>query len=117
VALGLSMKEIYGVMSFGVAQRTREIGIRIALGADRGRVVGMIVREGARLAAIGTAIGLAGALALTRLLRTLLFEVAPSDPVTYAGIVLVIGAAALLASWLPARQAGRVEPTEALRRG
>jgi len=117
VALGLAVMGIYGVMSFGVAQRTREIGIRIALGADRGRVVGMIVREGARLAAIGTAIGLAGALALTRLLRTLLFEVAPSDPATYAGIVVVIGAAALVASWLPARQAGRVEPTEALRRG
>ena len=117
VALGLAVMGIYGVMSFGVAQRTREIGIRIALGADRGRVVGMIVREGARLALIGTVLGVAGALALTRLLRTLLFDVAPTDPVTYVGIVAVIGMAALIASWLPARQAGRVEPTEALRKG
>ena len=117
VALGLAVMGIYGVMSFGVAQRTREIGIRIALGADRGRVVGMIVREGARLALIGTGIGLVGALAVVRLLRTLLFDVAPTDPVTYVGIVAVIGVAALIASWLPARQAGRIEPTEALRKG
>lgn len=116
VALGLAVMGIYGVMSFGVAQRTREIGIRIALGADGTRVLRMIVREGAVLATIGAAIGLAAAFALTRLLRTLLFEVAPTDPVTYAGIVVVVGVAALVASWLPARQAARVEPTEALRR-
>ena len=117
VALGLAAMGIYGVMAFGVAQRTREIGIRIALGADSHRVVGMIVRQGALLAGIGTVIGLAGAFALTRLLRTLLFDVAPSDPLTYAGIVVLIGVAALFASWFPARQAGRVDPTEALRRG
>lgn len=116
IALGLAFMGIYGVMSFGVAQRTREIGIRIALGADRTRVLRMIVREGAVLVTIGAAIGLAAAFALTRLLRTLLFEVAPTDPVTYVGIVVVVGVAALVASWLPARQASRVEPTEALRR-
>ena len=115
VALGLAVMGIYGVMAFGVSQRTREIGIRIALGADRGRVIGMIVREGAVLATIGAALGLAGAFALTRLLRTLLFEVAPDDPMTFAVIIAVVAAAALAASWLPARQAGRVEPTEALR--
>jgi putative ABC transport system permease protein len=117
VALALAVMGIYGVMSFGVAQRTREIGIRIALGADRQRVLRMIVREGAALATIGTAIGLIAALALTRILRTLLFEVTPTDPMTYLVIVAVVAGAALAASWFPARQAARVEPTEALRRG
>ena len=117
VALGLAVMGIYGVMSYGVASRTREIGIRIALGAHRANVVGMIVREGSLLAAIGVAIGLAGAFALTGLLRTLLFEVTPTDPLTYVGIVIVIAVAAMLASWIPAQHAGRVEPTEALRRG
>jgi predicted permease len=117
VALGLAVMGIYGVMSFGVSQRTREIGIRIALGADRGRVVRMVVREGVVLAVIGAGVGLSGAFAVTRLLRTLLFGVEPTDLATYLGIVAVIGVAALAASWLPARQAGRVEPTEALRRG
>jgi putative ABC transport system permease protein len=117
VALGLAVMGIYGVMSFGVAQRTREIGIRMALGADQGRVLGMVIREGATLAALGTVAGLAAALALTRILRTLLFEVTPSDPTTYLAIVLVVVTAALVASWLPARRAARVDPTEALRRG
>ncbi len=107
---------IMNILLVSVTERTREIGIRIALGADRTRVLRMIVREGAVLVTIGAAIGLAAAFALTRLLRTLLFEVAPTDPVTYVGIVVVVGVAALVASWLPARQASRVEPTEALRR-
>jgi predicted permease len=117
VALGLAVMGIYGVMSFGVAQRTREIGVRMALGADHGRVLGMMIREGATLAALGTLAGLGAALALTRILRTLLFEVTPADPMTYLAIVLVVVAAALMASWLPARRAARVDPAEALRRG
>jgi predicted permease len=116
VALGLAVMGIYGVMSFGVTQRTREIGIRIALGAGRGQVLRMVVREGAAMAAVGTMIGLVAALALTRILRTLLFEVTPTDPATYLAIVLVVAGAALLASWLPARRAAQIEPTEALRR-
>lgn len=117
VALGLAVMGVYGVMSFGVAQRTREIGIRIALGADRSRVLRMVVREGAVLAGIGTVIGLAAAIGVTRILRTLLFEVTPGDPLTYVGIVLVVIASTLVASWLPARKAAGIEPTEALRRG
>jgi len=115
VALALALMGIYGVMAFGVVQRTREIGIRMALGADRGRVLGMIMREGALLALLGTAAGLAGAFALTRLLQSLLFEVTATDPTTYAAIVVVVMAAATAASWIPARRASRVEPTEALR--
>ncbi len=116
VALSLAVMGIYGVMSFGVTQRTREIGIRVALGADRSRVLRMVIREGALLAGTGTVIGLAAAFAATRLLRTLLFEVTPSDPATYVAIVAVVAAAALVASWLPARRAAGIEPTEALRK-
>jgi len=115
VALGLAAMGIYGVMAFGVAQRTREIGIRIALGADGRRVLRMVIREGATLAAIGGGVGLAAAFATTRILRSLLFEVTVTDPVTYAAIAAIIAVAALVASWLPARKAARVNPTEALR--
>jgi predicted permease len=117
VALSLAALGIYGVMSLAVAQRTREIGIRLALGADRRRVMRLVVGEGIGLATWGAAIGLAGALLATRVLRSLLFEVRPSDPVTYVTVVLLLGGAAALASWIPARRATRVEPTEALREG
>ncbi len=117
VALALAAMGIYGVISWGVAQRTREIGIRLALGADQRTVLGMLLREGAVLAAIGTVAGLLAAFALSRIMRTMLFGVAPSDPGTYASIVVVVAGATLFASWLPARRAARVEPTEALRRG
>jgi len=115
VALTLSVIGIYGVMSLMVTQRRRELGIRMALGADQGAVRAMVVREAAVLAALGTLIGLAGAVAFSRVLSTLLFEVEPIDPPTYGAIVLVLGAAALAASWIPARRATRVDPTEALR--
>jgi predicted permease len=117
VALALAVIGIYGVMSFAVLQRTREIGIRMALGADRQGVLRLVIGEGMWLAAIGTVIGLAAALALSRVLGSMLFDVKPSDPITYAGIVLLLAAAAMLASWLPARRASRVNPTEALRVG
>jgi len=116
-ALLLAVIGIYGVMSLVVSQRTREIGIRMALGADRSRVRGLVVREGLVLAAAGAAIGIVAALALTRVLRSMLYDVHPADPVTYAAIVVLLAAAAAIASWLPARRASQVEPTEALRAG
>jgi hypothetical protein len=100
----------YGVISFGVAQRTREIGIRVALGAQRREVVRMIVRQGLALALAGGVTGLLAALAATRMLRSLLFKVVPSDPATYAAIHAVLAAAVLLASWIPARRANRHSP-------
>jgi putative ABC transport system permease protein len=117
VALGLAVIGIYGVMAFGVAQRVREIGIRMALGAGRDRVVAMVLREGVTMAAIGTVLGVIAALLLTRLLRSMLFQVGPADPAVYVAMIGVVIAATLFASWIPARQAARVEPTEALRKG
>jgi predicted permease len=115
VALSLAVVGIYGVMSFAVAQRTREIGIRMALGADRRSVLRLVLGEGIGLAVIGAGVGLVAALALSRVLYSLLYEVRPTDPVTYATIAAILGGAALLASWIPARRASRVNPTEALR--
>ena len=115
VGLVLASVGIYGVMSYGVIQRTREFGVRMALGARPTDVRAMVVREGAMLTAIGIGVGLVGAFALTRLMRTLLFAVTPTDPMTYIGIALVLGAVALLASYLPARRGTRVDPVIALR--
>ena len=106
---------IYGVISYAVSQRTREIGIRIALGAPQQSVRRMFVREGLMLTAIGVACGVAAAAGLTRLMNALLFEVSPLDPVTYCAVSLVLAAAALLASYIPARRATAIEPVEALR--
>jgi predicted permease len=114
-ALVLAVLGIYGVMAFGVSQRTREIGIRIALGAERGDVVRLVVGQGAALTALGLGLGLIAALSATQLLRSLLYDVAPSDPTTFAAVVAILGVAGVLASWLPARRAARLEPTEALR--
>jgi predicted permease len=117
VALVLAMMGIYGVMAFGVAQRTREIGIRVALGADRGRVLALILREGALLAGAGVMIGSVAAVAFTRVLRTMLFEVTATDVPTYGTMILVLAVAVLLASWVPARRAASVDPVTALRGG
>ncbi|MDB4877648.1 MAG: permease [Gemmatimonadetes bacterium] len=114
-ALSLAAIGIYGVMSLAVAARTREIGIRIALGADRARVQRLVVGEGLALVAAGAVIGLGGALVATRLLRSLLFDLTPSDPITYVTIVALLGVAAVVASWIPARRAARVDPVVALR--
>jgi putative ABC transport system permease protein len=114
-ALSLAVIGIYGVLSFAVTARTREIGIRIALGAERARVQRLVIGEGIGLVCVGAIVGLAGALAATRVLRTFLFDLTPGDPVTYVAIVLVLGMAALLASWIPARRASRVDPVVALR--
>ena len=115
VALVLSAIGIYGVLSLAVASRTREIGIRMALGAEQHRVRGLVIGEGVGLAAVGAVIGIAGALASTRVLSTMLFDLTPNDPLTYAGIVVILGMAVVLASWLPARRAARVDPVVALR--
>jgi putative ABC transport system permease protein len=115
VALALATLGVYGVISFATAQRTREIGVRVALGATRRDVVRLVVGQGLAIAAAGAAAGLAGALASTRALRSLLYEVAPSDPATFAGIVALLALAVAAASWLPARRAAGVAPTEALR--
>lgn len=117
IALALAMLGIYGVMSFAVAQRTREIGIRMALGADKGRVLSLVVGEGVLLAGVGVTIGLVAALMLTRVLGNLLFGVAPNDPWTYGVMVVLLAIAACGASWIPARRAAGVDPVQALRQG
>ena len=115
LALVLAAIGIYGVMSFDVNRRTQEIGIRMALGAKPGDVMRSVLGGGGKLAAIGTAIGMAGALALTRYLRTLLYEVSTTDPVALASAAALLGVVALAAVWLPARRATRVDPVVALR--
>jgi len=115
IAIVLAAVGIYGVMSFAVRQRTNEIGIRMALGARSEDVVRHVVRQAGALILIGTAIGLAGALAATRVLSSALYEVQPHDPQTYVAIVMILIAASLLASYLPARRASTIDPSITLR--
>jgi putative ABC transport system permease protein len=115
VGLTLASIGIYGVMAYAVAERTHEIGVRMALGADRADVLRMVLGEATRLAAAGVAIGLAGAAATTQLIRSLLFGVTPSDVPTFAGIAALLAATAFVASYIPARRATRVDPMVALR--
>ena len=102
-------------MAFSITQRTREMGLRMALGAQRQRILGMVVRHGMVQVVIGLAIGLAGAIAFGRVLRGLLFEVQPSDPITFTTALLALAAAALIAIVIPARRAVAVDPAIALR--
>ena len=115
LALLLCAIGVYGVTAYAVSQRTREIGIRMALGADRRAVRDLVLREAVRLAAAGVALGLAGAFAATRLLRGFLFEIGPADPLTHAAVAALLAAVAVAASALPARRAARLNPLVALR--
>ena len=115
MALLLGIVGIYAVISYAVSQRRREIGIRLALGAQPREIRGLFVRRGLILVGTGLAIGLGGALGFTRLMESLLFGISPLDPVTFTAMPIVLAAAAVLASYLPARHAVAVDPVETLR--
>ena len=113
--LMLAAMGIYGVLTYSVSRRTRDIGIRMAVGAQRADVLRMVMAEGIRLIAVGVAVGLLAAFWLTRLLENQLFQVRPGDPVVFGCAALLLGAVALLACYLPARRATRIKPMSALR--
>jgi putative ABC transport system permease protein len=115
VALFLAALGIYGVMAHAVAQRRHEIGVRMAVGASARDVVRMVLGEGGRLALLGAALGLVAASALTRLMRSMLFGVSASDPLSFAAVIAFLFLCALLGCWVPARRAARVDPVVALR--
>jgi ABC-type antimicrobial peptide transport system permease subunit len=115
LALVLACVGLYGLLAYSVAQRTKEIGIRMALGAPASRVVAHVLRGGARLVAIGIAAGLPAAWAVTRLVESMLFGLTPTDPAALGGAIVLLVAAAQAAAWLPARRASRVDPLTALR--
>jgi len=115
LGLLLASVGVYGILSYSVAQRMPEFGIRLALGATRKDVLALVLRQGCRLALLGVAVGGLAALALTRLMSSLLFEISPSDPSTFVGVALVLGAVALVATYVPARRATKVDPMVALR--
>ena len=115
LALVLAVTGLYGLIAYSVAQRTREIGIRMALGARSSQVLRLTLCQGLRLVVIGTAVGVAAALALTRLMQSLLYEVSAADPLTFAAVALLLALAALLACYIPARRAARIDPMVALR--
>jgi predicted permease len=115
LALLLATIGLYGVLSYGVSQRTREFGIRIAIGAEAGRILGLVLREAAWVIAAGVGVGLAAAWALGRTIRHLLYGVEPADPLSTALAVTLLVAAAVLAAWVPAWRASRIDPIRALR--
>jgi ABC-type antimicrobial peptide transport system permease subunit len=114
-AMLLAAVGVYGVMSYLVSQSTHDIGVRVALGAQTGSIVGLVVRQGMQLVGIGIVLGLAGAIGLTRLMTSLLFGVSPRDLATFGGVAFLLAAVALLATVIPASRATRVDPTVALR--
>jgi putative ABC transport system permease protein len=115
LALLLAAVGLYAVLAYAVSQRRREIGIRMALGAQKHKVLSMVIAQGMKLAMVGIVIGLACALALAKVLRTLLYDVKPTDPFTFTAVSLLLAAVALLACWIPARRAAKLNPMEALR--
>jgi ABC-type antimicrobial peptide transport system permease subunit len=115
LAMILAMVGLYGLISFSVSQRTREIGIRLALGAGRSQVLRMVMAQGTRLVLVGIVIGVGAGLGLTQLMKNLLFGVSPNDPATFVAVAIVLTAVAVVACWLPARRATDVDPIEALR--
>ncbi|HTF69808.1 MAG TPA: FtsX-like permease family protein [Edaphobacter sp.] len=115
LALALACVGIYGIMTYTVTRRTNEIGIRLALGAQRVRVLFMVLRESAWLTVLGITVGLAAALALGRLIKSMLWGLSPTDPVSLIGAMLLLLVVALTASWIPAARASRIEPMDALR--
>jgi len=114
-ALVLAAAGIYGVIAGSVVERSREIGVRAALGATRESIVGLVLRQGLRLTLVGVLVGLAGAFAATRSLETLLFGVTHLDPMTYIGVIVLLAATAVLACVVPAWRAARIDPVSALR--
>jgi putative ABC transport system permease protein len=115
LAVALAACGLYSLIAYTVAQRTHEIGVRMALGARRRDILWLVFRQGFRLVALGVALGLAGASAATRALRSMLFGVSPTDPVTFVAITLMLALVASFACWFPARRAARVDPLLALK--
>ncbi len=115
VALVLASIGLYGVVAHGVTERTHEIGVRMALGAERRHVLALVVRQGLSMAIVGTAVGIVAALALSRLIESLLFRVKPTDPTTFGLVIATLLGVAALACYVPAWRATRVNPTQALR--
>jgi putative ABC transport system permease protein len=115
LALVLSTLGIYSVLSYSITQRTREIGLRVALGAHEGNVLRLVIGDGLRMAVIGITLGIAGALALTRLMTDLLYGVHPTDLVTFSGVTIVLAMVSLSACYVPARRAMKIDPIVALR--
>jgi putative ABC transport system permease protein len=115
IAVLLAIVGIYGIMAHSVSQRTNEIGVRVALGAGSGAVLRLVLKRGVILVGIGMIIGIAGSLALTRVVRAVLFGIKPTDPLTFIAALVGLAAAALLACYIPARRALRIDPNVALR--